>query len=92
MNLKEAKEIVGSLGKPSKMPCPSYNTPAKLCVTGSRLRKIKGTTCHGCYAMKGNYLYTNVQLGLKKRFNAFKNKRFVEAMSMMINHYAKKSG
>ena len=41
MNLKEAKETVGSLGKPSKMPCPSYNTPATLCVTGSRLRKNK---------------------------------------------------
>ena len=92
MNIKQAKEIVVSLGKPSKMPCPSYNTPAKLCVTGSKLRKIKGTTCYGCYAMKGNYLYPTVQLGLKKRFNAFKNKRFVEAMSMMINHYAKKSG
>ena len=92
MNIKEAKEIIVSLGKTSKMPCPSYNTPAQLCVTGSRLRKIKGSTCSGCYAMKGNYLYPDVNKGLKKRFDAFKKKNFVEGMSMMINHYAKKSG
>ena len=84
MNIKQAKEIVVSLGKPSKMPCPSYNTPAKLCVTGSRLKKVKGSPCHKCYAMRGNYLYPNVSQGLYKRFNAFKNKRFVEAMTLMI--------
>jgi hypothetical protein len=92
MNLKEAKETVGSLGKPSKMPCPSYNTPATLCVTGSRLRKIKGSTCNKCYAMRGNYVRPNVQLGLKKRFDAFKKNNFVDAMSLMINRYAIKSG
>ncbi len=92
MKLKQAKEIIISLGKAGKMPCPTYNTPAKLCKTGSKLRKRKGSTCHGCYAMKGNYLYPNVQAGLEKRFHAFKHERFVEAMSMMINRYSEKSG
>ena len=91
-SVKQAKEIMVSLGKPSKMPCPSYNTPATLCVTGSRLRKIKGSTCSGCYAMKGNYVRPNVRKWLEKRFNAFKHEGFVEAMSYMINHYSKKSG
>ena len=92
MNIKEAKEIIVSLGRAGKMPCPTYNTPAKLCVTGSKLRKIKGSTCSGCYAMKGNYLYPSVAQGLKKRFNAFDHPRFTEAMSYMINHYSKQSG
>ena len=92
MKIKEAKEIVVSLGKPSKMPCPSYNTPASLCVTGSRLRKIKGSTCHKCYAMKGNYTRPNVRVWLKKRFDAFEHERFVEAMSVMVNNYSAKSG
>ena len=92
MSLKEAKEIVGSLGKPSKMPCPSYNTPATLCVMGSRLRKIKGSTCHKCYAMRGNYVRPNVKTGLKKRFDAFKKNNFVKGMSLMINRYSAKSG
>ena len=51
---KQAKEIMISLGRANKMPCPTYNTPAKLCKTGSKLREKKGSTCHGCYAMKGN--------------------------------------
>ncbi len=92
MKLAEAKQIIVSLGRAGKMPCPTYNTPAKLCKTGSRLRKIKGSTCNGCYAMKGNYLFPNVAQGLQKRFDAFKHKRFVEAMSFMINRYSKKSG
>ena len=92
MNIKQAKEIVVSLGKPSKMPCPSYNTPASLCVTGSKLRKVKGSTCHKCYAMKGNYTRPNVKVWLEKRFNAFEHERFVETMSVMINNYSKKSG
>ena len=92
MNIKQAKEIVVSLGKPSKMPCPSYNTPASLCVTGSKLRKVKGSTCHKCYAMKGNYTRPNVRVWLKKRFDAFEHERFVEAMSVMINNYSAKSG
>jgi len=61
-------------------------------VTGSKLRKIKGSTCSGCYAMKGNYVRPNVRKWLEKRFNAFKHEGFVEAMSYMINHYSKKSG
>ena len=92
MRLAEAKEIIVSLGRAGKMPCPTYNTPAKLCKTGSKLRKIKGSTCNGCYAMKGNYLFPSVAQGLQKRFDAFKHKRFVEAMSYMINRYSKKSG
>ena len=91
-SVKEAKEIMISLGRAGKMPCPTYNTPASLCVTGSKLRKVEGSTCKGCYAMKHNYLFPMVQQGLQKRFNAFKHERFVEAMSFMINHYSKKSG
>ena len=88
----ETKEIMISLGRAGKMPCPTYNTPASLCVTGSKLRKTKGTTCHGCYAMKGNYLFPSVKEGLTKRFHAFLHPRFVEAMTFMIKRYSAKSG
>ena len=88
----DAKKIMVSLGRAGKMPCPTYNTPASLCVTGSKLRKTEGTTCHGCYAMKGNYLFPNVQEGLTKRFKAFLHPRFVEAMTFMIKRYSAKSG
>ena len=77
---KQAKEIMISLGRAGKMPCPTYNTPAILCKTGSKLRKIKGSTCSGCYAMKGNYLFPSVKAGLMRRFNAFKHPLYVESM------------
>ena len=85
--IKEAKTIMISLGNAGKMPCPTYNTPAKMCKTGARLRKIKGSTCHGCYAFRGNYIFPSVQAGLMRRFNAFNHPRWVEAMSFMINKY-----
>jgi len=85
--IKEAKTIMISLGTAGKMPCPTYNTPARMCKTGARLRKIKGSTCHGCYAFKGNYLFPDVQKGLMRRFNAFNHPRWIEAMSFMINKY-----
>ena len=89
MELNEAKAIAISLGKPSKMPCLSYNIPASLCKTGARLRKIKGSTCHGCYAFKGNYLFPMVQKGLMKRFKAFENPKFIDAMVVLITRYNK---
>ena len=84
---KEAKTIMISLGKAGKMPCPTYNTPARMCKTGARLRLIEGSTCHGCYAFKGNYLFPDVQAGLMRRFDAFNHPRWIEAMSFMINKY-----
>ena len=88
----QAKAVMISLGRAGKMPCPTYNTPAKLCKTGSKLRNVEGSTCEGCYAMKGNYLFPDVQKGLQKRFDAFKHPKFIEAMTFMINRYSAKSG
>ena len=84
MTRKEADAIIPRLGKASKMPCKTYNIPASLCKTEARLRKIKGSTCYGCYAFKGNYLFPSVQEGMMKRFDAFYEDGFVEAMIIMI--------
>ena len=52
MKVKEAKQITGSLTRTSKMPGLSYSLPAWECKTGSKLRKIKGSVCASCYALK----------------------------------------
>ena len=54
---KEATLITGGLSKPSKMPGPSFNLPAVACITGSKLVKVAGSTCSGCYALKGRYRF-----------------------------------
>ena len=66
---KEAKEITGGLSAPSKMPGPSFNLPAAACITGSKLVAVKGSTCSGCYALKGRYRFGNVQAALKRRLS-----------------------
>ena len=56
MLVKEAVKITGSMTRTSKMPGLSYSLPAWACKTGAKLRLVPGTPCHGCYALKGNYI------------------------------------
>ena len=79
------KEITGSLSKPSKMPGHAYGLPAKECKTGSKLAKVEGSTCSGCYALKGCYVFKVVQAAQYKRLEAIKHPRWVEAMAAQIN-------
>ena len=81
---KEAKKITGGLSKPSKMPGPAYNLPAWACKTGSKLRKVPGSPCYGCYAFKGRYNFSNVQQALRRRLEALESPLWVEAMVTLI--------
>ena len=79
------KEITGSLSKPSKMPGHAYGLPAKECKTGSKLAKVEGSTCSGCYALKGFYVFNVVQAAQYKRLEAIKHPGWVRAMAAQIN-------
>ena len=81
---KEARKITGGLSKPSKMPGPAYNLPAWHCQTGAKLRKIEGTPCFGCYAMKGRYRFSNVRAALERRLESLDHPQWVEAMVTLI--------
>lgn len=65
--VKQAEALIGGLSAPSKMPCLSFNLPAKRCKMGSKLRAVKGSVCFSCYALKGRYLFPNVQAALEHR-------------------------
>ena len=86
MTLSEAIELTGGLSKPSKMPCHSYNLPAQECQIGGKLRNIKNSVCHTCYAFRGNYLFSGPQNAMKKRFKAISKKIWVEAMIFLIKN------
>jgi hypothetical protein len=68
------KEIRGLLGKKpgspaisnknSKMPGFVFSASAHYCKTGSALHGVEGSVCENCYALKGNFAYTNVVMGL----------------------------
>ena len=84
MLIKEAIAITGGLSKPSKMPGPAYNLPAAACLTGAKLVKIPGSTCSGCYALKGRYRFGNVQKALNRRLKALEDPRWVAGMITLI--------
>jgi hypothetical protein len=81
---KEANKITGGLSAPSKMPGPSYNLPATQCITGTKLVKVPGSVCAGCYALKGRYRFTNVRLALARRLESLQHPQWVLAMTVLI--------
>jgi len=79
------KDITGSLSKPSKMPGHAYGLPAQECKTGSKLAKVKGSTCNSCYALKGCYVFKVVKAAQYKRLEAIRHPHWVRAMAAQIN-------
>lgn len=80
MTLNELKNRTGGLSAPSKMPGFSYNLPATECKTGSKLRKVQGSTCAKCYAMKGRYRFANVSNAMHRRLDAITRPDWVDSM------------
>lgn len=84
-------EIVGSVGNPSKMPCKTWGISAIHCKTGAKLAEIKGSICSSCYALRGNYLFSNVKSAHEIRLQKFNEsvendggKSWIAAMKQII--------
>ena len=85
MLVKQAKQLTGSLTRTSKMPGLSYSISAWRCKTGAKLRKIPGSVCAGCYALKGNYTrYPAIRAAQNLRMQKLKNKKLIEAMATQV--------
>jgi hypothetical protein len=67
---KQLEVLTGGLSAPSKMPCHSFSISAKRCNVGSKLRKVAGSTCNKCYALKGRYVFPNVERAMERRLAA----------------------
>lgn len=89
--LKQARDIVGPLGYPSKMPGSAWGLSAHKCLTGAKLAQVPGSVCFDCYALKGNYLYPSVKIAHDKRLAGLSNPAWVRGMVMSLNH-AHKTG
>jgi len=85
---RDAINIAGSCTKTTKMPSDSYSLPARECITGSKLVKIKGSVCHGCYALKGNYhrFAKTIEPLQYKRLESITKPEWVDAMVKLIDH------
>lgn len=84
MLIKDATKLVGGLSVPSKMPCFSYSIPAKRCKQGMVMRKIVNSICSACYALKGRYVFPNVQEAQERRFVSLDNPEWIAAMAALI--------
>lgn len=82
--IKEAEAVVGGLSYPSKMPGLAYGLPARRCQIGSVLAKINGSVCSSCYALKGRYVFPNVQAAQERRFKTLRDPRWVSAMVWLV--------
>ena len=86
MTIKQALEVAGTLGFPAKMPGTAYGISAKACITGAKLAKVEGSVCHGCYALKGNYLYPSIGISHETRLAGLSNPLWTAAMVTLLNH------
>ena len=84
MKSNEALKLVGGLSKPSKMPGWAYGIPAAECKTGKKLQNVEGSTCYGCYALKGCYVFKVVQEAQYRRLASIKNPYWVRAMTHLL--------
>jgi hypothetical protein len=82
-----ADRITGGLSFTSKMPCPSWGISAIRCRTGQRLAQVLGTTCHDCYALKGRYIFPNVQRKLEERYEGLFHSLWTPAMLHLFSYF-----
>jgi len=84
MTTTQIESTIGTLSSPSKIPCYSYSIPARHCITGQKLRSVEGSICSKCYALKGRYVFPNVQSALDKRFEGIQHPQWVSLLSQLI--------
>ena len=85
MTLKQATAVAGTLGYPSKMPGTAYGISAHACKVGAKLAQVAGSVCHGCYALRGNYLYRDVAKAHEKRLAGIADPRWTVAMITLLD-------
>ena len=49
------------------------------------MRQVAGSICAFCYALKGCYVFPNVQKAMEKRFASLTHDLWVDAMTYLIN-------
>lgn len=93
MNIGDAKRLTGGgLGSVGKMPGRSYSISASKCITGSKLVKIAGSVCSGCYALdRGNYQYPSVKTSHERHLASIAGPHWSTALAFLIDSEYKKA-
>lgn len=91
LTVAHARAVTGGLGRASKMPGATYGLPARECIRGSRLHTQAGSVCAECYALKGRYVFPNVQAAQYRRYQSLGQPEWVPAMALLINRACAKT-
>lgn len=86
-SIKSLAQWTGGLSNPEKMPCRSFNLPAVTsCAIGTKLRRVEGSVCFKCYAMKGRYSFDSTQEAMSRRERLLRKdpNMWAAAMSLTI--------
>ena len=85
ITVKQAKENIGGLSNPSKMPddSQSFGISAKKCKTGAQLAKIAGSICEECYALDGFYIMPSTTTAHDKRIQKIYSREWVPSMATL---------
>lgn len=62
----------------------SFGLDARNCITGSKLRKVKGSVCAKCYAMKGNFNFPSVRKNKETNLKHIESEYFVYVMTYQL--------
>ena len=62
----------------------SFGLDARNCITGSKLRKVKGSVCAKCYAMKGNFNFPSVRKNKETNLKHLESDYFVYVMTYQL--------
>lgn len=99
MTLAKAAAVAGAVStRNTKMPGSTYAISPVHCKVGAKLAKVKGSTCHKCYALKLYKMRLSVRMGWEANFEKATNlidtnpELWAELMAYQINHYANKTG
>jgi hypothetical protein len=87
MLVKMAEQFGKISKKNSKMPGTTFAMDSFACITGSKLRKIEGTPCHSCYAIKLQKLRPSVDKGWKAnsaKWSAAEPDKWAQALAFLI--------
>lgn len=82
----------------SKMPGSTFSTDAFACKVGSKLAKVEGSVCSGCYARKLQKLRPSVDKGWRSNYLKATSMieanplRWADAVAFQIKRIATKSG
>jgi hypothetical protein len=71
------------------MPWWSWSISAEECNVGGELRKIEGSTCSSCYALKGHYGFPSVKEAHARRRAALDHPLFIDAFVIVLTRLAK---